>query len=124
LRAPSRRFEVLVDGLCLISSGSLAAVCLVRYPGLRVGTPWLLESALFVLGLVCYRLLALAIARFGSGRDHLVGVLVGFPVVVVGWAAASSNSGLSVLLATSAVLVRAIAVAVGLRVGALVGRHG
>jgi len=89
---------------------------LVRYPGLRVGTPWVLEPALFVLGLVCFGVLTLAMARFGSGSDHLVGILVGLPVVIVGWVTASSNGGLSVLLATSVVLVPAIAVAIDLMV--------
>jgi hypothetical protein len=89
---------------------ALAAISLVRFPGLRVGSAWWIELGLFVLGLGCYAAVTLVLSHFGTTRDHVVGAGVALMALGVAWVVGSYNGAPSVLLTSLVVLLPALAV--------------
>jgi hypothetical protein len=109
-RSPARWPGLAVNALLIALAMALASVSLVHYPGLRVGTAWVVEVGLFVLGLGCYAAATLVLSHFGTAKDHAVGTAVGLMTLGVAWVAGFYDGAPSVLLASLVILMPALAV--------------
>ena len=108
-RALATRLDVAADAVLLVAATGLAAASLIRYPALRADSSWIIYAVIFTFGLVCYAVAALVLSNFGTTRDHLIGALVAFPVLVMAWVAGSDPGAPSTLLASTVILVPALA---------------